>query len=79
MTIKEAKVRMPTLDTFCAQVCDNCLNNNWYCYQECNLLVTVRALGYDNFIKLYTKLNGDVKRVCSELRNQIKAETAQNK
>lgn len=68
MTIGQARKEIPDIDSFCAQVCNECQSNDWYCTGYCESLEKARKMDYERILKAYVRHEGDLNGVIKYIK-----------
>jgi hypothetical protein len=68
MTIEQAKIEIPDLETYFKLDCDvNCLHD-FYCPSDCKEHIKARKLGIDKIQSAYARHDGDLVEVTKYIR-----------
>lgn len=68
MTIEQAKIEIPDLETYFRLDCDTDCNLDYYCPSDCKDHTKARKLGIDKIQSAYARHDGDLWEVTKYIR-----------
>lgn len=72
MTLEQARIEIPDIDTFCKMCCYCCTaNDGYYCPSECETLEKARKLDFDRIVKSYARNDGDMIKVDRYIKQTV--------
>lgn len=63
MTIEEARECIPNFKAFENEVCNSCVENDWYCPSRCRILEKASKLDFERIQKSYARNDGEMWKV----------------